>query len=103
MSKCYRNGGCGPYENRACNECPASKPEYLNRYKKNNEEILVVATIEGENKDGYIAIGNTELEAKKNLLRAFYNEDDHTEEELKEDGCHIVTHTFKNGNKALIF
>jgi hypothetical protein len=28
---CYRNGGCGPYEDRACNECPASKPEYLNR------------------------------------------------------------------------
>ena len=30
---CYRNGGCGPYENRSCNECPASKPEYLNRDK----------------------------------------------------------------------
>ena len=26
---CYRNGGCGPYENRPCNECPASKPEYM--------------------------------------------------------------------------
>ena len=25
---CYRNGGCGPYEGRPCNECPASKPEY---------------------------------------------------------------------------
>ena len=25
---CYRNGGCGPYEMLACNECPASKPEY---------------------------------------------------------------------------
>lgn len=28
---CYRNGGCSPYEVRPCNECPASKPEYLNR------------------------------------------------------------------------
>lgn len=28
---CYRNGGCGPYEGRACNECPASKPEYVRR------------------------------------------------------------------------
>lgn len=28
---CYRNGGCGPYEGRPCNECPASKPEYLQR------------------------------------------------------------------------
>ena len=25
---CYRSGGCGPYENKACNECPASKPNY---------------------------------------------------------------------------
>lgn len=30
---CYRNGGCGPYENRSCGECPASKPEYVKRYK----------------------------------------------------------------------
>lgn len=26
---CYKTGGCGPYENRPCNECPARKPEYL--------------------------------------------------------------------------
>ena len=25
---CYREGGCGPYENRSCSECPAGKPEY---------------------------------------------------------------------------
>ena len=30
---CYRTGGCGPYEMRSCNECPASKPEYANRNK----------------------------------------------------------------------
>lgn len=28
---CYRNGGCGAYENRSCGECPASKPEYAKR------------------------------------------------------------------------
>ena len=28
---CYRKGGCGPYEMRSCNECPASKPEYAQR------------------------------------------------------------------------
>ena len=28
---CCRNGGCGPYENRSCSECPASKPEYVMR------------------------------------------------------------------------
>lgn len=28
---CYRKGGCGPYEMYSCSECPASKPEYLER------------------------------------------------------------------------
>ncbi len=28
---CYRYGGCGPYEMRLCSECPASKPEYVER------------------------------------------------------------------------
>ncbi len=26
--KCYREGGCGPYEMLSCNESPASKLEY---------------------------------------------------------------------------
>lgn len=34
MTTCYRAGGCGPFEMYSCNECPASKPEYL----KNNKE-----------------------------------------------------------------
>ena len=25
--KCYRPGGCGPYEQTPCNECPYSKPQ----------------------------------------------------------------------------
>ena len=29
---CYRKGGCGPYEMRPCNECPASRPDYAKRY-----------------------------------------------------------------------
>ena len=28
---CYRSGGCGPYEMYSCNECPASKSDYLQR------------------------------------------------------------------------
>lgn len=31
---CYKSGGCGVYEMYSCSECPASKPEYLNRNKK---------------------------------------------------------------------
>lgn len=29
--KCYREGGCGPYEILSCSECPASKPAYAER------------------------------------------------------------------------
>lgn len=36
MSNCYRKGGCGPYEMRPCNECPASKPEYLQLYEQSS-------------------------------------------------------------------
>lgn len=39
--KCYRSGGCGPYEMYSCNECPASKPEYLKRYILSDKEIEV--------------------------------------------------------------
>lgn len=38
--KCYRNSGCGQYEMYSCNECPASKEEYLNRYKINKKEQI---------------------------------------------------------------
>lgn len=31
---CYRSGGCGPYEGLSCSECPASRLEYLERFKK---------------------------------------------------------------------
>ena len=31
---CYKSGGCGVYEMYSCSECPASKPEYLERQKK---------------------------------------------------------------------
>ena len=31
---CYKSGGCGAYEMRSCRECPASKPDYLERGKK---------------------------------------------------------------------
>lgn len=32
---CYRQGGgCGPYEMSSCGECPASKPEYAERYRE---------------------------------------------------------------------
>lgn len=37
--KCYRNGGCGPYEMYSCSECPASKAEYLKRYILSDKEI----------------------------------------------------------------
>lgn len=38
--QCYRDGGCGPYEGRACNECPASKPDYKQRHKTKTDKPL---------------------------------------------------------------
>ncbi len=32
---CYKSGGCGVYEMRSCDECPASKPEYLTIHTSN--------------------------------------------------------------------
>lgn len=37
IMRCYRSGGCGPYEYLSCTECPASKPSYLDRNKKQEE------------------------------------------------------------------
>lgn len=37
--RCYRSGGCGPYENRSCNECPASRPDYAERMKVNADHM----------------------------------------------------------------
>ena len=36
--QCYRGGGCGPYEMYPCNECPASRPTYLERKKGSPKE-----------------------------------------------------------------
>jgi post-segregation antitoxin (ccd killing protein) len=52
---CYRKGGCGPYENRSCNECPASKPEYADRYKNQTDTQRAVNVKVFINKDGIIS------------------------------------------------
>lgn len=46
---CYRSGGCGPYEMMSCYECPASKPEYLER-SVSNEELIKELRSHGEKK-----------------------------------------------------
>ena len=38
---CYRSGGCGPYENRSCNECPASRPEYA-KLREERERARII-------------------------------------------------------------
>ena len=53
---CYKSGGCGVYEMYSCYECPASKPEYLNKNKKYNDVIknlyALVDAAYKENMDG---------------------------------------------------
>lgn len=69
---CYRNGGCGPYEMYSCSECPASKPEYLERgsveYKDMTDTMLVNAlrTFGSVNPDGR---AGAECRVPKSLLR----------------------------------
>ena len=50
---CYKTGSCGVYEMRSCADCPASKPEYLNRNK--DEKIY----------KEFKKLGYTDEEAKK--------------------------------------
>lgn len=60
--KCYRNGGCGPYESRSCYECPASKPEYLTRNNNSNMEFNIKdfeAMVEKINKPSVIIYGSS--------------------------------------------
>lgn len=37
-NQCYRRNGCGSFEFLSCSECPASRPEYANRYKEEDEQ-----------------------------------------------------------------
>lgn len=39
---CYRNGNCGPFKNRSCLKCLASKSSYLqNRSAKKGNELSI--------------------------------------------------------------
>lgn len=74
---CYREGGCGPYESRPCNECPASKPSYLKRkgeikMNENNgklnefiQAVGAMAEMSGLLRDNLIKSGFTREEACK--------------------------------------
>lgn len=67
---CYRSGGCGPYENRSCNECPASKPEYLLRsaeaIRDNIEKTWPAHKIEAAN-EMITSVHGRKLNSKKEL------------------------------------
>jgi len=64
---CYRNGGCGPYEMYSCNECPASKSDYLQHNITNADRIRAMTDEElaefisgkartfGEEYEGYMS------------------------------------------------
>ena len=100
MEKCYKSGGCGVYENRSCNECPASKPEYI--LKEKNVDIYV-STLEGNVKDNYMAIGFSEESSIKNLLFAFFKDYDHTVADLVEYGIYVMTISFTNGRCNAVY
>jgi hypothetical protein len=95
---CYKSGGCGSYEMHACNECPASKPEYLLKEKAIN---IYVATLNGDVKDHYMAIGLSHSAAEQNLVNLYFNDKKHTAKDLG-DNLYITITAFTNGRTAVI-
>lgn len=61
---CYRSGGCGPYEMRSCNECPASKPEYRKR-----EEQRMNSNTRINGSDGIMEIATKMCEGNPGALQ----------------------------------
>lgn len=100
MSKCYRSGGCGPYENRSCNECPASKPEY--QLKDKNIDIYV-SVLNGEVKDNYMSIAFSEKESVQKVIDAYFKESGHTIKDLDDLGIYVTTTPFIGGKTVNIF
>lgn len=97
---CYKkNGSCGVYEMNSCSECPASKPEY--QLKESGMDIYV-ATLNGNVKDHYVAIGLSETAAEQNLVNLYYGDKKHTKKDLG-DEVYITTFGFIGGNTAKIF
>ena len=99
MSTCYRSGGCGPYENRPCNECPASKPEY--QLKDKNIDIYV-SVLNGEVKDNYMSIAFSEKESVQKVIDAYFKESGHTIKDLDDIGIYVTTTPFIGGKTVNI-
>ena len=100
MSKCYKSGGCGVYENRPCNECPASKPEYL---LKEKHISLYVATLNGNVKDNYMTIAFSQSEAKNKIINLYFKDDKHCEKDLSDNDIYITITEFLNGKTTAIY
>lgn len=100
MNGCYRSGGCGPYENRPCNECPASKSEYL---LKDKNISVFVAVLNGEVKDNYMAIAFSRDEVKNKIISLYFKDEDHCEKDLEECGVYITVTEFLNGKTTAVY
>ena len=99
MSKCYKTGGCNAKE-KNCNKCVASQPEYM--LKEQNINIYV-ATLQGNIKDNYMAIGFSPEAAIKNVLFAFFKDTNHSEADLVEHGVYVVIVSFEKGITNIVY
>ena len=96
---CYRNGGCGPYENHSCNECPASKPEYQQRMNKPARYVLY----DPNDNQKYVVIYNhsAEISSIRHIvvLHDEYDEEDFKKwyygsyQQIEGDQFHLCTST----------
>ena len=90
---------CLEEDNRPCNECPASKKEYM---LKDKNISIYVAVLNGEIKDNYMAIAFSEKEAKQQVINAYFKEKGHTEKDLEKDDIYITITPFLNGKTISI-
>lgn len=84
MTICYRAGGCGPFEMYSCNECPASKPEYLKNNKEDKKPQKIYIPFGDWSDDGHgkyekvlieiedtAALGKSVQNIKRNMVKIF--------------------------------
>lgn len=68
--KCYRNGGCGPYEQLSCSECPASKVNYLEWHMSSDELVKCLREYGGISNNGRMG---DDCRVPKDILRLAAN------------------------------
>lgn len=69
--ECYKNGGCGVYENRSCSECPASKPTYVTGISGKFKPVAMEVSVKID-RDELKKLGFDDFPDSKDLIAAIH-------------------------------